>query len=87
MGSRGQIRLKNIWKMLRKCAEGFERAEKTHHHEVRFGDRAYGLPKGKHGSKNLAEIEIGHVRHLIRVLEIDEDCARTHLPQLGKKKS
>ena len=83
MATRGQVRLKNILKMLRKCAPGYTFEEKTHLHWVRYQGRTFRLPQGKHGVGNNAEIEIGHVRGLVKHLDIDPDCAKRQLPQLA----
>jgi hypothetical protein len=40
-----------------------------------------GLPTGKHGAAD-PEIELGHVKQMVKQLGIDEDCARKYLPQL-----
>lgn len=82
MGSRGQIRLRKILKMLKKCAPGYTLEEKTHLHWIRYEGRKATLPQGEHGRGKNAEIEIGHVRNLVRALEIPEDCVSKYLPQV-----
>jgi hypothetical protein len=79
MVSRGQVHLKHIKKMLGKCAPGYTLTEKTHHLHLVWRDRVSRLPKGQHGSKT--EIEMGHIRQMVRALDILE-CAKKHLPQL-----
>lgn len=69
--------------MLRKCAPGHELVEKTHLHWIWFEGKRATLPQGKHGRKNNAEIEIGHIRNMVRQLGLDEDCVKKHLPQLS----
>lgn len=65
--------------MLRACAPGHNVHEETHHYWVYFRDKSYrNLPKGEHGKRD-PEIEIGHIRKMIRNLHIDEECARKHL--------
>jgi len=59
--------------MLDACASGWKKAEKTHNFIVTFGGKTYpGLPK-KHSS-----VEIGHIRHMARLLGI-LDCAKTQI--------
>lgn len=41
-----------------------------------------GLPLGAHGKRSNPEIQIGHVRHMIREFGIDLECALTALPVL-----
>lgn len=82
MGTRGQIKLKAIWKMLRKCAPGHTKDEKTHHWIVRHESRHGFLPTGAHGAKDNAEIEIGNVKNLVNSLELEEKCVKKLLPQL-----
>lgn len=82
MGSRGQVSFQKIVKMLKECAPGHSMERKVHNFWVRANGRTFrSLPTGKHGAKN-PEIEVGHIRHMVRHLGIDEDCAKTHLPQL-----
>jgi len=82
MVSRGQISLKAIRKMLKKCAPGFEMVAKTHNYRVTYKDRVYpALPLGPHGKRTHVSIEIGHIRSMIRALGI-QDCAQRVLPQL-----
>ena len=88
MGSSGVVTLEQIIAMLEACAPGYEREEKEHHHWVRYNGRVYWrLPKGAHRHRGArsgrAEIEIGHVRKMVRFLDIDSDCAAQHLPALA----
>ncbi len=83
MASRGQIPFKRVLKMLKDCAPGYTITLKTHKQWARYRGRTFYLPKGPHGTKGQRfDIEIGHVRGLVREFEIDQDCARKHLPQL-----
>ena len=71
--------------MLEACAPGFRIEEKLHRNWVRYKGKTFpGLPKGEHG-KGDPEIEIGHVRKLIRFLGIDQSCAEKHLPTLRRR--
>ena len=77
MGSRGQVPVKSLYAMLEQCAPGFKTIPKDHSTWVLYKGKTYfrGIPK-------YSEISIGHIRHMIRFLEIDMDCARKHLPVL-----
>ena len=70
--------------MLDACAPGHTVKEKKHRYWVIYQETIFrGLPKGAHGKPN-PEVELGHVKQLIKVLKIASDCARTCLPQLAK---
>lgn len=89
MGSYGEASLKKIWGMLDRCASGWIKTETDHYFCITWKAKTYpSFPKGKHGSKNKgqkqaqASVEVGHIRHMVRQLEIDEKCAKKHLPVL-----
>lgn len=70
--------------MLDACAPRHTRKENLHHYCIRFNGKTYpSLPKGEHGRGLRAEIELGHVKKMIRHLGIDLDCAKKHLPGLA----
>jgi hypothetical protein len=78
------VRFKDIRRMLHQCAPGAAIEKKKHRHWVRYDGKIYrGLPLGRHGKRENPEIEIGHVRQLIRYFGIDEACARQAIPALG----
>lgn len=81
------MRLKEIWAMLDMCALGHSVKEKTHHYAVTYQGKTYAtLPKGAHGKKEgVADIQIGHIRKMVRHLEIDPDCAARVIPLLAGK--
>lgn len=82
MSSRGCLPLNDIFKMLDECAPGHTRKSGDHYWVIIFhGKIYYDLPKGEHGAKN-PDIQIGHVKKLIRRLLI-EDCAKKYLPILS----
>ncbi len=55
---------------------------KEHRHWVLYKGRIFhGLPKGKHGTHD-PEIQVGHVKNMIKFLGIDMECAKQHLPIL-----
>lgn len=68
--------------MLQQCAPGYEKEAKTHNWHVKYSGKTYPtLPLGPHGRRQNPDIEIGHVRSMIRFFGI-EDCAKKHLKQL-----
>ena len=74
--------------MLDACAPGWVGVETTHNLCVRYKGKEYPrLPLGDHGkrARGNIEIEIGHVKHMVRKFEIT-DCAAAELPQLRLKK-
>jgi hypothetical protein len=65
---------KDIEAMLNYCAKGSEWRLATHSRIIRYNGKVYpSLPK--HDS-----IEMGHVRKMIRYLQIDLECAKGFLP-------
>lgn len=84
MGSHGRVSHEEILEMLRACAPGCECRDTPHYYRVMWRGKTYpSLPKGEHGKRpGQAEVEIGHVRKMIRHLGIDLECARRHLPIL-----
>ncbi len=87
MVSRRLVLFKKIKEMLSECAPSHEVVEKTHFYWVTWKDRIYRtLPKGSHKDRGKrsgqAEIEIGHVKKMIRHLQIDFECARKVIPRL-----
>lgn len=86
MTSSGVVEIQQIQAMLAECAPGHSIKTTEHYHCVMWNRRTYpSLPLGAHGKKRerKAEIRIGHVRHRIRLLGIDADCAKKHIPQLA----
>ena len=62
----------DVLKMLQDCAQGFEIRLATHSRVVTFNRKVYRtLPK-------FDEIEVGHIRKMVRHLEIDKKCAQDH---------
>ena len=83
MVTRGRIAWKQIRKMLDDCTDGWHFTDKTHKRWIYVGDHpsSYKLPRGAHGKRTNPEIEVGHVRGLVRHFDI-VDCAKEHLEQL-----
>lgn len=82
MTSFGRVKLSKVWKMLKKCAVGYERIEQPHKWRVTYGDRTFpDLPIGKRARSD-PEVELGVVKKMVRHLRLDIDCVRRHLPQI-----
>lgn len=63
-------RYSDIQRMLENCARGFTVRLATHSRVVTFNGRVYRtLPK-------FDNVELGHIRKMVRHLEINADCAR-----------
>lgn len=65
-----------VVKMLEDCAKVYTIRMATHCRVIHYNGKVYrGFPKQD-------EIEIGHIRKLVRNLEINKDCARSHIQNL-----
>lgn len=72
--------------MLDRCAPGHTRKAREHNYAVYYEGRSYPtLPLGKHGKRENPSIEVGHVRQLIRQLQLELDCVKRVLPQCKVK--
>ncbi len=91
MPSVGRVKLKAVFDMLDECAPGYTCKPTTHFLRFRYAGKTYpSFPKGEHGRKRIsgnAEIEMGHVRQLVRHLNINCDCANRMIPALKIKKA
>lgn len=68
------VSFRSVSKMLEDCAPGAMVRLATHSRVVEYNGKVYRkLPKHDN-------IELGHIRKLIRNLEIDRDCAAKHIP-------
>lgn len=68
--------------MLDACAPGFTSKRKKHHFWISYNGLIFrGMPTGEHGEQN-PKIEVGHIKHMIRYLGIELECAKKHLPVL-----
>lgn len=86
MSSSGTVSLKDIWAMLDACAPGHKRKARKHNWLITYGALAYpSLPLGPHGKRTDPDIQLGHVRNMVRMLKI-EDCAATKIEGLHKPK-
>lgn len=72
--------------MLDHCAPGHTRKAREHNYAIYYQRRSYPtLPLGKHGKRENPAIEVGHIRQMVRQLELDIDCVKKMLPQLKIK--
>jgi len=82
VSSNGTVRLKDIWAMLERCAPGYDVKETKHYWRITYKSVVYPtFPKGPHGDRSNPSIQIGHIKHMTRLLGI-LDCAKDCLPQL-----
>jgi hypothetical protein len=76
MASAGQVPQKQVWDMLDKCAPGWSPEPKLHHIWIHWGGRTYAsFPKHP-------QIDVGHVRKMVRHLQIDKKCSQGEIEQL-----
>jgi hypothetical protein len=62
----------DVERMLRECAKGFTVRLANHSRVVTYNKKVYRtLPK-------FDKIEIGHIRKMVRHLEINKDCVEKH---------
>lgn len=74
--------MQDVWAMLADCAPGYTVRETGHNWRVAFGVQVYpNLSKGKHGARKNPEIQIGQVKHMVRLFGI-QDCAKRHIERL-----
>lgn len=66
----------DVARMLTNCAAGHTLRMATHSRVISFRGRTYrSFPKHD-------KIELGHIRKLVRYLQIDWDCASRHISQI-----
>jgi hypothetical protein len=83
MSSSGMIPLAEIWAMLDGCAVGHQRKQREHNWLITHNGRSFpGLPVGPHGARKNVNIQVGHVKKMIRILGIAE-CAKKKIPRLA----
>lgn len=72
--------------MLDDCAPGHTVVTRVHNYVVRYKERSFPrLPLGAHGKRDNPDVEVGHVKQMVRQLELPTDCVKRHLPQLKLK--
>jgi hypothetical protein len=68
----------DVHALLSDCAAGFSIRNTTHFLKVEFNGRTFpDLPSYK-------KIELGHIRKMVRTLQINKECANKHIPGLFK---
>jgi hypothetical protein len=68
--------------MLDHCAPGHSRKQRTHNWVVSYRASTFpNLPVGEHGQRKNPEIQVGHVKAMVRQLGI-ADCAKTQIERL-----
>lgn len=78
--------MRDVLEMMDGCAEGWTRKRGAHNWRIFYGAGGFAtLPFGKHGSRENPEIEIGHVKSMIRKLKVETACVEGRLPQLAGK--
>jgi len=79
MPSSGTIPLNDIWAMLDACAPGYKKRQGQHNWIVTYGDRTFPrLPLGPHGKRANPQIQVGHVKQMVRLLGIEACAKKTH---------
>jgi hypothetical protein len=64
----------DVERMLKRCAAGYTMRRTTHGYSIKFNGRTYpSMPK-------FDNIELGHIRKMVRHLQINRDCARQTIP-------
>ena len=62
----------DVERMLKSCADGYSIRLATHSRVVKYNGLVYpSLPKHDN-------LELGHIRKMVRHLGIDKDCAKKH---------
>jgi len=85
MGSVGQVRWRAVVDMLDHCAPGWRHDERDHFIRLYYDNRTYpNFPIGAHGRRANIEIQIGHVKKMVRFFDI-EQCAGSQIAQLHIK--
>ena len=70
------VRFKKVEKMLEDCAPGSTVRVATHVRMLEYNGKVVRrIPKHK-------EVHVGHIRHAVRHLGIDQECADRHIPAL-----
>lgn len=86
MSSFGEVPISDIWKMLDDCAPGYTAKARVHNYVIRYKERSFPrLPVGSHGKRENVAIEAGHVKQMVRQLDLNHECVKRHLPQLKLK--
>jgi hypothetical protein len=74
----GTASIADIEELLKNCAPGFTSRNTTHALQIKYNGKSYpSLPSYK-------DIELGHIRKMVRTLEINKECANKYIPGLFK---
>jgi hypothetical protein len=66
------VRYGQMERMLKDCAQGYDIRRTTHGYRVKWNKQCYpDIPK-------FDNIEIGHIRKMVRTLGINKNCAQKH---------
>lgn len=66
--------VKDLQEMLKNCAPGFTSRNTTHALQIKYNGKSYpSLP-------SYQNIELGHIRKMVRTLEINKECANKYIP-------
>ena len=69
--------------MLDNCADGYNIRNTSHYRRIQYNGVFYPSFPGK----KYDNIDIGHIRSLIRTLDIDRECAEQYVPQFSSGRS
>ena len=82
MATFGLVPWRDIRKMLDACIPGWKYEDKPHKRWIYFKDfPIFKMPLGPHGKRTHHDVQIGHVRALVRHFGIEE-CAKRYIKQL-----
>lgn len=71
---------------MKPCAPGHTVVARVHNYVVNYNGRSFPrLPLGSHGKRENPGIQVGHVKQMVRQLELATDCVKRHLSQLKLK--
>ena len=85
MGPKGQVRLSEIFEMLKKCA-GVKATnrESTHSNLVTYNGKVYALPRGSKKERD-PQIQRNPVKRMAELFELNVDCVNSFFEGLMKK--
>lgn len=85
MGPKGQVRLSEIYEMLKKCAGGKATArESTHSNLVTYNGKVFALPRGSKKEHD-PHIQRNPIKRMAELFELDIDCVNSFFEGLMKK--
>ncbi len=85
MGPKGQVRLSEVFEMLKKCAGGKATyRESTHSNLVFYDGKTYALPRGSKKEHD-PQIQRNPVKHMAELFQLSVDCVNSFFQGLIKK--